>query len=141
MGHMHAVLLLAHSLLRWVVLALGVAAVFSASAGRPVPNGRRFAVSLDIQILVGLIVYWLSPITSSALTNMGAAMQNRIVRFWTVEHAFSMLVAVALAHIGLARAKKGKGGAALLYVLALVAILIGIPWPFLPYGRPWLPAW
>ncbi|MGH2437693.1 MAG: hypothetical protein ACRDFA_11970 [bacterium] len=135
---MHASVLFIHSLLRWVVLAAGLYAV-GAAVGRSGRAGRWFAILLDIQVVIGLIVYWLSPITSSALANMGAAMQNRVVRFWAVEHGFSMLVAVALAHIGLARAKKGKGGAALLYLLALVAVLIGIPWPFLPYGRPLIP--
>jgi hypothetical protein len=66
-------------------------------------------------------------------------MQNRVARFWTVEHLFSMLLAVALVHIGVARARKGKGGVAVLYLLALLAILVGIPWPFLPYGRPLIP--
>jgi hypothetical protein len=135
---MHAVVLFIHSLLRWFVLAAGLYAVARAFGGNG-RAGRWFAILLDIQVLLGLIVYWLSPITSSALANMGGAMQNRVVRFWTVEHSFSMLVALALAHIGLARAKKGKGGSAVLYLLALLAILAGIPWPPLPYGRPLIP--
>jgi hypothetical protein len=135
---MHAVVLFLHSLLRWLVLAAGLYAVARAF-GRDGRAGRWFAILLDVQVLVGLILYWLSPITSSAVANMGAAMQNRVARFWAVEHGFSMLVALALAHIGLARAKKGKRGAALMYVLALIAVLLGIPWPFLPYGRPLVP--
>jgi hypothetical protein len=136
---MHAALLLLHSLLRWVVIFNGAYAVVGASRGRARSAGRWFAIALDVQVLVGLLLYWVSPITSSALANMGAAMQNRVVRFWAVEHGFTMLVALALAHIGLARAKKGKGGAALMFLLALIAVLIGIPWPALPYGRPLLP--
>jgi hypothetical protein len=135
---MHAAFLFVHSLLRWVVVAAGVHAVVAAGRGNG-RAGRYFPILLDIQVFTGLLLYWLSPITSSALTNMGTTMQNRVARFWAVEHGFSMLVALALAHVGLARAKKGKGGAALLYLLALIAILIGIPWPFLPYGRPLIP--
>jgi hypothetical protein len=136
---MHAAVLFVHSLLRWFVLAAAVYAVIRALA-RDYGAGRWFSRLLDLQFAVGLLLYWLSPITSSALTNMSGAMQNRVVRFWAVEHAFSMLVAVALVHIGVARASKGKGGAALLWLIALVAILVGIPWPFLPYGRPLIPS-
>jgi hypothetical protein len=135
---MHAVLLFIHSLLRWFVLAAGLYAVARAF-GRDGRAGRWFPILLDIQVLLGLILYWLSPITSSAFANMRGAMQNSVTRFWVVEHVVSMLVALALAHIGLARAKKGKRGVAILYLLALVMILIGIPWPPLPYGRPLIP--
>ncbi len=135
---MHAAFLFVHSLLRWFVLAAAVYAVVRAFS-RDNSAGRWFARLLDLQVAIGLLVYWLSPITSSALGNMGAAMQNRVVRFWAVEHAFSMILAVALVHIGVVRARKGKGGAAVLYLLALIAILIGTPWPFLPYGRPLIP--
>jgi hypothetical protein len=123
-----------------LVLLAGFYAVAAAFARRDARPGRWFAISLDVQVLIGLILYWLSPITSGAIGNMGEAMQNRIVRFWAVEHVTSMIVAVALAHIGVARARKGKGGAAVLFLLALLAILAGIPWPFMPYGRPLLPA-
>jgi hypothetical protein len=135
---MHAAVLFVHSLLRWFVLAAAVYAVVRAFA-RDYGAGRWFSRLLDLQVALGLLLYWLSPITSSALSNMSGAMQNRVARFWTVEHAFSMVVAVALVHIGAARAKKGKGGVAVLYLLALLAILAGIPWPFLPYGRPLIP--
>ena len=127
-----------HSLFRWFVLPAALYAVVRAFA-RDYSGGRWFAMLLDIQFAIGLLLYWLSPITSSAITNMGAAMQNRVARFWAVEHAISMIIAVALVHIGVARAGKGKGGVAVLFLLALIAILIGIPWPFLPYGRPLFP--
>jgi hypothetical protein len=135
---MHAAVLFVHSLLRWFVLAAAIYAVVRAF-GRDYRAGRWFSRLLDLQVALGLLLYWLSPITSSALTNMAGAMQNRVVRFWAVEHVFSMLVAVALVHIGAARAHKGKGGVAILYLLALLMILIGIPWPFMPYGRPLVP--
>jgi hypothetical protein len=136
---MHALFLFIHSLFRWVVLLAGFYAVAAAFGRRDARPGRWFAISLDIQLLIGLILYWLSPITSGAVSDMAAAMQNRVVRFWTVEHATSMILALVLAHIGVARARKGKGGAAVLFLLALLAILAGIPWPFMPYGRPLVP--
>jgi hypothetical protein len=137
---MHALFLFIHSLFRWVVLLAGFYAVAAAFGRRDARPGRWFAISLDIQLLIGLILYWLSPITSGAVSDMAAAMQNRVVRFWTVEHATSMILALVLAHVGVARARKGKGGAAVLFLLALLAILAGIPWPLMPYGRPLFPA-
>lgn len=136
---MHSSLLFAHSLLRWLVIGAGLLAVLRGSARRGGPLARVFAVSLDLQVLVGLLLYWMSPITSTAIMHMGTAMQNRVVRFWAVEHGAMMLVALALAHVGVARGRKGKMGAAVLVALALVAVLAATPWPGLPYGRPLLP--
>ena len=105
---MYAAMLFVHSLLRWFVLAAALCAVVRAF-GRDYSAGRWFSRLLDLQVAIGLIVCWLSPITSSALSNMGAAMKNRVVRFWAVEHAFSMLIAVALVHIiSRARAKRKR---------------------------------
>jgi hypothetical protein len=137
---MHSWLLYTHSLLRWLVIAVAVLALLRGSARRGGPLARAFAVTLDVQVVLGLWLYWLSPITNSALMNMGGAMQNRVVRFWAVEHATTMLVALVLAHIGVARGRKGKVGAAVLIALALLAVLVATPWPGLPYGRPLLPS-
>ena len=63
---MHALLLFVHSLFRWVVLLAGFYAVGSAFGRRDARPGRWFAISLDIQMLIGLILYWLSPITTGA---------------------------------------------------------------------------
>jgi hypothetical protein len=136
---MHSSLLFTHSLLRWLVIAAGVLALLRGSARRGGPLARLFAISLDVQVGVGLLLYWLSPITSNAIMHMEAAMQNRVVRFWAVEHGVVMLAALALAHIGVARGRKGKVGATMLVGLALLAILAATPWPFLRYGRPLLP--
>jgi hypothetical protein len=148
----YSIVLTVHSVLRWLVIAAGCAAAFRAfnawSLRRPWTRpdhvgGALFVGVLDLQVLVGLVLYiFLSPMTSAAFRNMDAAMANRAMRFWTVEHASLMLVAAALAHVGRARVKRAHGDAArhrqaaLFYTLALVAVLLAIPWPFLPYGRP-----
>lgn len=55
-----------------------------------------------------------------------------------------MLVAVVLAHVGRALSRRvtetqdKHRRAAIFFGLAVVALLIAIPWPFLPYGRPLL---
>lgn len=149
---MYNIALATHSWLRWAVLIAGVIAVVRAIAGKA---GRRpwtvaderagfwFGTLLDLQLLLGLVMYFaLSPITRAAMQDFGAAMGSSGLRFWAVEHVFGMIVAVALAHVGRSRPKKLTDPAArhqvaaICFGLALLAVLISIPWPGTPNGRP-----
>ena len=148
---MYSAVLLTHSWLRWLVLIAGLLAVMRAFSGRSrrrpwMPADERaglmFITALDLQFLLGLLLYFaLSPFTREALTDFGAAMKNPGLRFWAVEHAFGMIVAVALAHVGRARTKslrddvRRQRAAFLFYMLALIVILLSIPWPGMPNGR------
>ena len=146
---MYPTLLVLHSWLRWLVLILGVLAVVRAfSRGRawtPAHDaaGKWFGISLDIQLLIGLLLYGVfSPITWAAFSDMGAAMKDTVLRFYAVEHILSMVIAVTLAHIGRTRTRRATTdaakfrAAAVFYTLSLVFVLIGVPWPFIPAGRP-----
>jgi hypothetical protein len=149
---MYNLVLTTHSWLRWAVLIAGLLAVIRAIAGvagrRPwTPADDRagfwFGTLLDLQLLLGLLMYFaLSPITTAALQDFMGAMRVSVLRFWAIEHLFGMIVAVALVHAGRSRTKKltdqaaRHKAAATCFVLALLAILISIPWPGLPQGRP-----
>ena len=148
---MFGTVLLLHSWLRWAVIVLGLLAVIRAFSGmkgrgwQPADEslGRWFVIVLDVQFLLGLILYFvLSPITKAALSDFGGAMGNSAVRFWAVEHVFGMVVGLAFAHAGRAKARKIADSArkhktlALFFTLALLAILISIPWPGMPSARP-----
>ncbi|HEX5474761.1 MAG TPA: hypothetical protein VFX12_08885 [Vicinamibacterales bacterium] len=147
----HAVLVL-HSWVRWAVLIAGVLAIVRAAAAaqrrqwRPV-DGRAalgFTIALDVQFLLGLLLYFiLSPITRAALHDFGGAMRNDTLRYWSVEHETGMIIALVLAHIGRARLDRRpperRGRTALLFfVIAFVLIVLSIPWPGVPNGRPLL---
>ena len=138
---MYGIVLIIHSWLRWAVLAAGLAAVARGGA-RESSTGRWFTILLDVQMLIGLLLYFvLSPFTTAALGDFGAAMKTPQLRFFAVEHVFGMVIAIALAHIGAAKIKKApaerRGRLAMIfYGLALVAILASIPWPGMPAGRP-----
>lgn len=149
---MYVAFVFLHSWLRWVVLIAGLWAVIrgfrGTTARRPWTAaddtaGRLFSITMDLQFLVGLLLYGvLSPMTTQALMNMAEAMRNATLRFWAVEHLTLMLVAVVLAHVGRGRSRKAltDGGkhqsAALFYGLAILAVLLAIPWPFMSVGRP-----
>ena len=144
-----------HSLMRWAVLAFGLLAVvraFNGWLGRrrwtslDERAGKYFVLALDLQTLIGLVLYaGLSPITRVAFSDMGAAMKDTLLRFYAVEHVTLMLIGVALVHVGRVRARKAATdegrhrAAAIFFVLGLLAILIGIPWPGRVVGRPLLP--
>lgn len=137
---MYGIVLIIHSWLRWAVLAAGIAAVARGGA-RDSSTGRWFTILLDVQMLIGLLLYFvLSPFTTAALDDFGAAMKNPQLRFFAVEHVFGMVIAIALAHIGAGKIKKAQAErrarlAMIFYGLALVAILASIPWPGMPAGR------
>ena len=149
---MYSATLLVHSWLRWAVLLAGLVAVFRAAtrANRPwTPSdanaARAFVTALDIQLLVGAVLYFvLSPFTRTAFEDFGAAMRTSGLRFWAVEHLVGVLVGVTLAHVGHGKIKKATTDArrhrlALIFFgLALVAIVVAIPWPGMPNGRPLL---
>ncbi len=144
-----------HSLMRWVVILLGLWVVGRAKFGwffkRPWTEaddlgGRFFVIAFDVQVLLGLLLYFvLSPITTGAFQNMGASMQNSVVRFWVAEHITGMLIALALAHIGRVRVRRAADGQSKhwrvvwFFGFALLIVLLATPWPFMPVGRPWFP--
>ena len=64
-------------------------------------------MTVDIQLLLGLPLYLvLSPVTTLAMKNFGAAMKNPQLRFWAVEHLAMMMLAVILVHVGRVLARK-----------------------------------
>ena len=139
-----SVVLSVHSLVRWIVIILAVLVLVRAYGGwlrrRPwTDQDRRVGVflnsALDTQLLLGLILYFfLSPITRLALQNFGAAMANPILRFFSLEHLVYMLGAIVLAHVGSVVSRRAKTDiekhrwAAIFYSLAVILILIAIPW-------------
>jgi uncharacterized membrane protein YozB (DUF420 family) len=147
-------LLSLHSITRWFLIIFAVYAIYLAfkgimekSAWTQKENlaGMLFASAADLQLLLGLILYFfLSPITTSALRDFGGAMANAGTRFFAVEHSLVMVVGLVLVHIGRVMSKNGKTDlqkhqrAAVWFLIALVIILLAIPWPFMSAGRPLL---
>ena len=149
---MYTLVLVIHSWIRWVALATGIGATVLAMRGSG-PSGdsklERFGMAfvslLDLQLLLGLLLYLvLSPNMVEIRANFGAAMKDPVARFWAVEHLTAMLAAVILAHVGRLLARKAKTPDALrsrllvCFGLATVLMIVGMPWPGRPGGRPLL---
>jgi uncharacterized protein YacL len=149
---MYSAFLLIHSLVRWVVIIAGLLTVARAIGGvtrardwQPADAAavRWFSIALDVQFLIGLLLYvWLSPFIRDAWADIAATMRNAPLRFIAVEHTAGMIIGLALAHVGKSKIAKAADAArkhrlALLFFgLAMVVILLSIPWPGTPGGRP-----
>jgi hypothetical protein len=151
---MYPAALFVHSWLRWVVIVLAVLAVLRAVRGRSARAawqhaddavGQWFVIALDVQVLIGLMLsFVLSPMTGAFWSDMGAGMSNAPLRFLAIEHLVGMIVAMALAHTGRIRVRrrsdsKERHTQSLVFNgLALLVMLLSIPWPFTEVGAPLL---
>lgn len=124
-----------HNLVRWAVVLLGLIAILAALTGsrwspQQASLGRWFTIALDVQVLIGLVLYFVSPLVQGALQDFGAAMGEPALRFFALEHGIIMLVAAALVHIGVSRGRKTDNPrqALVFYLLGAAAIAYAIPW-------------
>lgn len=135
----YAIFKAAHSGLRYVVLLLIVLALIQALTGwfgaKNYTEGNRklnlFAmIAAHVQLLLGLILYFLSPMVR--LDDMGSAMKDTVARYWTVEHAVMMILALVLITIGHSRSKKAVSGVekhrsiAIFYGLGAIVVIVAI---------------
>jgi hypothetical protein len=151
MAGMYTAVLVIHSWLRWLVILSGIAALGGAVGGLVTRRAwlpsddvrlRVFTTSLDVQFLLGLILYVvLSPVTRAGFADLGLTMRDPVLRFFTVEHLVGMLIAMALAHIGRSRVRRKEDPRArhrtvVIFVgLSMLVLLLSIPWPGMPGGR------
>lgn len=150
---MYSVTLAVHSLLRWLMLALG-ATTFVRSlrrwrADEPWSEGdegiaRMLMIAFFLQGVMGYLLYAeLSPVTAAAMKNLSGAMKDPQLRFYVAEHPAAMVLAFILVAAGRVRTR-APGAGSRAHRDWLVALLVGggialaaVPWPGLAYGRPW----
>jgi len=153
---MNDTLVTIHSLLRWAIVLTGIWAIIRAIKGvsgnsaytsADKKAGLFFMISLDIQLLVGLVMYFVtSDLGLHAFqTNGAAVMSNGGLRYFAVEHAFVGIVAIALVHIGRSKVKKATSDAQrhklslIFFAIAFVLLASRVPWPWTAIGanRGW----
>ncbi|MCC7400334.1 MAG: hypothetical protein IT214_02520 [Chitinophagaceae bacterium] len=151
---MYNVILHLHSGLRWLVLLLLLIVVYRSFFAGSRPFGstdRKFSlftlIVCDFMILIG-IYQWIAGnwgLESIQANGMKNVMHDPILRFYAIEHPIGMLIAIIMVHIGWIYAKKDLPGAVkhkrvlLFYGLALLIIIVSLPWPFRQAGagRGW----
>ena len=134
---MYEILKHTHSGLRWIALSLIVLAIYNAFTAKEFGKREKMInlfsmVSLHTQLLIGLILYFISPRVSFA----AGWMKDAALRFYGMEHLAGMIIAIALITIGYVKSKKGTSPQEiykpikLFYIIGLILILVSIPWPF-----------
>jgi hypothetical protein len=149
---MYSTLLAFHSLLRWLVLISLLYAMYRAYKGW---FSKKAFSSLDdsvrhwtatiahVQLIAGLCLYWISPVTDYFIHRFKDAVHQREIRFFGMEHSFMMLLAIVVITIGSAKAKRQESDRekfktmAIWFSVALFILLTSIPWSFSPLvSRP-----
>lgn len=133
----------AHSGLRWVVLGLLLYVIYNAYrvwksgegySAKDLKMNTYAVVATHFQIILGVVLYFMSP----RVTFAEGWMKNAVSRFFGMEHMVMMLLAAILITIGSVRAKKvGAKSAFWFFLIALLVLLAGIPWPFRGMGTNW----
>jgi hypothetical protein len=136
-------LLVVHSYLRWLVLLAGLMTVVQMANGyarRAVYSqtdgltSRIFVGLFDLQFLLGLILFGISPKIRDAMHDMATSMTYPHTRFIVAEHPLLMFIALCVAHGASIWAKRAPSDrvkfqrSAMGFALALGLILAGIPW-------------
>ncbi len=153
---MYPTLLAVHNLLRWLVLAAMLIAVARSINGwisnrsfsRMDGMVRHWTATLaHIQLVIGVWLYLISPIVGPLFQDFSTAVHLREPRFFGMEHSLMMIVAITILSIGSAKSKRKAADRdqfktmAIWFSIALVIVLVNIPWPFSPLvSRPYFRA-
>jgi len=108
---MHSIILVLHSLNRFILLVLLLIVIARTFMGWQ--NKAAFTntdnklslflfISTHTQLLLVLILYFVSPIVIFS----SASMQDKVARYWLVEHLAGMLIAIVLITMGRTMTKK-----------------------------------
>ncbi len=133
-----------HSYLAYIVLLVLLVTVANALIGWLSKKEFRFEKDLrislfalilsHIQLVVGLIVFFVSTNGLKAIQILGMGGLNAPARLLAVEHPLTNIIAIALITVGWSRHKKKTGDTAkfksiaIFYGLGLLLILSRIPW-------------
>ncbi|MTI32627.1 hypothetical protein [Xanthovirga aplysinae] len=149
---MYTELLLFHSWFRWLAVLSLLYAIFLGYRGwltqKPFlkfHNSVRFItiLILHLQLTLGILLYYISPITSYFIKNFNNAVSQQEIRFFSLDHSTAMLFAIVIVSIGASKVKRKTTDRekfktmAIWFSIGFLFILASIPWEFSPYvSRP-----
>lgn len=134
-----------HSYWAYLVLFMVLVAALNALSGvfsKKEFTAKDFRLSLfalivtHIQLVVGLIIYFVSPFGTQNISSigMGEVMKNSLFRLYVMEHPLMMIIAIILITIGYSKHKKKVDSKekfktlAIFYTIGLIFMLSRIPW-------------
>ena len=139
---MYHIIQTAHSYIAYLALALLVAAVVVSFLGLKSTTFKAqdakiymySVIATHTQLVLGLVLLFISPITQAAYANMAATMKDATLRRYAVEHPSVNILAVILVTVASARTKRIKEVSKkyrtglIFFGLALLLIFSRIPW-------------
>jgi hypothetical protein len=112
---MYPILVELHAYNRYLLLAALVFVLFRAYSGwlgkKPYEKADNAGSAAllgftHLQLLLGLILYFVSPRSTAAMADMKAAMKDEWLRYFGVEHITVMLLAIVMIQLGRTFSKK-----------------------------------
>lgn len=137
-----------HSGWRWILLILLLIALVNnftkwrraATNGPEDQKWNLYAMSAaHLQLIVGFLLYFMSP----NVKFHSSTMKDALLRFYTVEHVLTMVIAIILITVGYSKGKRAANDMAKFrlafwyFLVALIIMLAGIPWPWRELGGNW----
>ena len=132
-----------HSYWAYLVLAILIFAVINAILGlskkkqftdKDLRIGLFALIVSHIQLLIGLVWYFMSPWFSALKEDMAGVMKEKSLRLLAVEHPIMMILAIVFITIGWSKHKKKTTDSAkfqtfaIFYGIGLLLMLSKIPW-------------
>ena len=132
-----------HSYWAYLVLAILIFAVINAILGlskkkqftdKDLRIGLFALIVSHMQLLIGLVWYFMSPWFSALTEDTGAVMKEKSLRLLAVEHPVMMILAIVFITIGWSKHKKKTTDSAkfktfaIFYGIGLLLMLSKIPW-------------
>ena len=143
-----------HTLTWWIILFTGLWAVVLAWRGHWAQSawtrrerlaGLVFSGALATQLLIGLALYFQSPVVRPLFAGEAGWSEGFAATFFGLIHPLVMFTAVVLGQVGFSASKRLSDDrrkyriAVICYTAALVVLLLAVPWPGLSYGRSLVP--
>ncbi len=134
---METTLLQVHSILRWIILVglvLSITTTYTASNNNKKPIWLITLIAAHTTLLIGLYQvygYYQKYLDRKAEDNSISLMKDKAFRFFIIEHPLLMIISIVLITMAYSNTKKANYKKAfLLFLIALILVLVAIPWPF-----------
>lgn len=145
----YLILVHVHSVIRWFILVFLIYSLvvsFTKWRGAGVLSKRDSLIAAltvhfsHFQLLAGFILYFVS----YKVMFDSEALASPMIRFFTIDHMATMVLAITCLTIGNIKAKRAsdpKQKAKLIFIwflIAFILMMVAIPWPFRALGSRWM---